>query len=72
MNGCLTKTGITYDLETLKKVGGSSVLILQNKWNGLMRFSLDECNRLEMDFGTHNTPGWSSSRTPTLDGQYLM
>lgn len=89
MNGCVTKKGITYDLEAFKKVGinsvqqflvggseaditDSSVIILQDKWNDLMLYSLDECKRLEMDFGTHNSPGWSSSGAPGLDVQYSM
>ncbi|MES2238912.1 MAG: glycosyl hydrolase [Bacteroidota bacterium] len=89
MNGCVTKEGITYDLEAFKKVGiknvqqflvgGSeadvtdpSVVILGDKWNDLMRYSLDECNRLGMDFGTHNSPGWSSSGAPGLEVQYSM
>ncbi len=89
MNGCVTKKGITYDLEAFKKVGinsvqqflvggsvadvtDTSVTILQDKWNELMRYTLDECSRLEMDFGTHNCPGWSSSGAPGLDVQYSM
>lgn len=84
MNGCVTRDGITYDLESFRKVGirnvqqfliggteanitDTSVTILGNKWNTLMHFSLEECKRLEMDFGTHNCPGWSASGAPGLD-----
>ena len=83
VNGCVTKEGITYDLEAYKKVGiknvqqfligGSEaditdpdILVLGDKWNDLVRFSLAECKRLGMDFGTHNCPGWSSSGAPGL------
>jgi len=83
MNGCVTKEGITYDLEEFKKagiknvqqflVGGieaditdSCITILGDKWTELMRFSLDECQRLGLDFGTHNCPGWSASGAPGL------
>lgn len=89
VNGCVTKEGITYDLEAYKKVGiknvqqfligGSEaditdpdILVLGDKWNDLMRFSLDECKRLGMDFGTHNCPGWSSSGAPGLSLDYSM
>lgn len=83
MNGCVTKEGISYDLEAFKRVGIKNVqqflvggieadindpdiTILGDKWMELMRFSLDECHRLGMDFGTHNCPGWSSSGAPGL------
>lgn len=89
MNGCVTKEGITYDLEAFKKVGiknvqqflvgGSEaditdpeITVLGDKWMQLMRFSLDECKRLGMDFGTHNCPGWSSSGAPGLKVEESM
>lgn len=89
MNGCVTKEGITSDLEAYKKigiknvqqflVGGSeadindpSVTILGDKWTDLMKFSLDECQRLGMDFGTHNCPGWSSSGAPGIEVEDSM
>lgn len=89
MNGWVSKEGITYDLESYKKVGitnvqqflvggsevditDSTVSVLGEKWNDLMRFSLDECKRLGMDFGTHNSPGWSSSAAPGLKVENSM
>lgn len=89
MNGCVTKEGITYDLEAFKRVGiknvqqflvgGSEaditdpeITVLGDKWMNLMRFSLDECKRLGMDFGTHNCPGWSSSGAPGLKVEESM
>jgi hypothetical protein len=89
MNGCVTKEGISYDLEAFKRVGiknvqqflvgGSEadindpeITVLGDKWMGLMRFSLDECQRLGMDFGTHNCPGWSSSGAPGLKVEESM
>lgn len=89
MNGCVTKEGITYDLEAFKRVGiknvqqflvgGSEadindpeITVLGDKWMELMRFSLDECKRLGMDFGTHNCPGWSSSGAPGLKVEESM
>jgi len=89
MNGCVTKEGISYDLEAFKRVGIKNVqqflvggieadindpdiTILGDKWMELMRFSLDECQRLGMDFGTHNCPGWSASGAPSLKVEESM
>lgn len=89
MNGCVTKEGISYDLEAFKRVGiknvqqflvgGSEadindpeITVLGDKWMELMRFSLDECKRLGMDFGTHNCPGWSASGAPGLKVEESM
>lgn len=47
-------------------INDPEVAILGDKWMELMRFSLDECQRLGMDFGTHNCPGWSASGAPGL------
>ena len=41
-----------------------SVQIGNENWRELMRFSMDECARLGLTFGTHNCPGWSSSAAP--------
>ena len=89
MNGCVTKEGISYDLEAFKRVGIKNVqqflvggieadindpdiTILGDKWMEFMLFSLDECHRLGMDFGTHNCPGWSSSGAPGLKVEESM
>lgn len=89
MNGCVTKEGISYDLEAFKRVGiknvqqflvgGSEadindpdITVLGDKWMGLMHFSLDECQRLGMDYGTHNCPGWSASGAPGLKVEESM
>ena len=83
VNGCVTKEGITYDLEAFKKAGikdvqqfligntqadiiDPEITVLSDKWIELMRFALDECRRLGMTFGTHNSPGWSASAAPGL------
>lgn len=41
-----------------------SVEIGNEKWQEMMRFSINECARLGLTFGTHNCPGWSSSAAP--------
>ena len=83
MNGCVTKEGITADLESYKRVGlagteqflvggteavldDPSVAVLNDKWQELFRFAVSESARLGLEFGTHNSPGWSSSGFPTV------
>lgn len=36
------------------------------KWRELMRFTMEECARLGLSFGTHNCPGWTSSAAPDV------
>ena len=54
-------------------VGGSEALIddpsnmvLNSKWQDLFKFAVDECARLGLEFGTHNSPGWSSTGYKTV------
>ncbi|MBR6605416.1 MAG: hypothetical protein IKK92_06065 [Prevotella sp.] len=54
------------------RVNDPSVSIGSEKWKGLMRWAMDECERLGLTFGTHNCPGWSSSAYPTVEPQYSM
>lgn len=78
MNGCVTKEGITADLESFKAAGIAGVQqfmiggeqarldnpkigILSHKWRELMAFTISECARLNLSFGTHNSPGWDAS-----------
>ncbi|MGY5356158.1 glycosyl hydrolase [Wenyingzhuangia sp. IMCC45467] len=49
-----------------------SVKIGNDKWKELMRFSIDECARLGLTFGTHNCPGWSSSAAPCVKVEHSM
>lgn len=49
-----------------------SVQIGNEKWRGLMRFTIDECARLGLTFGTHNCPGWSSSAAPDVKAEDSM
>jgi hypothetical protein len=79
MNGCVSREGITADLEAMKRVGiggawmfnvdqlpidDPSVRVLNPKWRELMKFSIEEAARLGLEFGIHNDPGWSSSGGP--------
>jgi hypothetical protein len=49
-----------------------TVQIGNEKWRDLMRFTLDECARLGLSFGTHNCPGWSSSAFPDVQPEDSM
>jgi hypothetical protein len=90
MNGCVSRAGITADLEAFKKAGlggvqneqiggplqaladDPSVQIGNENWRELMRFTMDECARLGLTFGTHNCPGWSSSAAPYVKAEDSM
>ncbi|MEO7494610.1 MAG: glycosyl hydrolase [Massilia sp.] len=55
-------------------VGGSEAKIdeptnqiLSDKWKSLFKHAVEECARLGLQFGTHNSPGWSSTGFKTID-----
>jgi hypothetical protein len=78
INGNVSKTGITKDLEAMKRVGiggatqfnvaggtqAGPVKFMSPEWLELVKFSAEECSRLGLEFGIHNCPGWSSSGGP--------
>ncbi|MBI2510382.1 MAG: alpha-L-arabinofuranosidase [Opitutae bacterium] len=80
MNGNVTADGITRDLEAIVRVGfggviafdGSSYLpagpasYLWPHWRELMVHAMKESDRLGLNFGMHNAPGWSSSGGPWI------
>ncbi len=43
-----------------------------DNWKSLIRWAMDECERLGLTFGTHNCPGWSSSAHPAVEPRYSM
>lgn len=49
-----------------------SVQIMNEKWRDLLKFAGNECNRLGLEFGIHNSPGWSSTGYPTVTVQDSM
>ncbi len=86
MNGNVTKTGITRDLEAIKQAGVGGVLNFDagtgmikgpveydspEYWN-LKKHAISECNRLGLFFGMHNCPGWSSSGGPWVTPPHSM
>lgn len=54
------------------RIGNPYNAIGSENWKGLIRWTLDECKRLGLTFGTHNCPGWSSSAYPTVTPEYSM
>jgi len=86
MNGNVTADGITRDLEAMHAVGVAGVVIydggtylpagpvgyLDPKWRDLMAHALKEGNRLGIDMGLHNSPGWSSSGGPWIKPEQSM
>jgi hypothetical protein len=86
MNGHVSRDGITRDLEAMKRVGISAVLIfdggtylpagpagyLQPVWRELMTHAIAEGRRLGIKIGMHNGPGWSSSGGPWITPERSM
>ena len=80
MGGCISREGITADLESMKKAGLGGAFIFHvgqlpiespvkyqsDEWWKLMRYASDESARLGLDLGFHNCPGWSSSGGPWI------
>ena len=75
VSGNITKTGITADLESMKRVGIQEAQIfnvgiafpegpvqyMSDKWLEMFRFATSEANRLGMQIAFNNCAGWSSS-----------
>ena len=53
-------------------VGDSTCAIGSDKWKAMMRWAMEECDRLGLSFGTHNCPGWSSSAYGNVTPEYSM
>ena len=86
MSGCVSREGITADLESMKNAGlggafifhvgqlpiDSPVKFRSEEWWDLMRFSASEADRLGLELGFHNCPGWSSSGGPWISAEKSM
>lgn len=86
MNGNITKTGITLDLEAMSQVGlggfqmfeagtgipKGEVAYLSEKWLSMVDHTIAECKRLGLEFAMHNCPGWSSSGGPWINPPLAM
>ncbi len=79
-NGNVSKTGITLDLEAMKRVGIAGVQLFEvgtgipkglvdyrsQEHRELLRFAISEADRLGLEFMLHNCPGYSSSGGPWI------
>jgi hypothetical protein len=86
MNGNITKSGITLDLEAMKDAGlggfqlfnaGTGIVkgpveYLSAEWLDLMKHAINEATRLNLEFAMHNCPGWSSSGGPWITPEMSM
>lgn len=86
MNGNVTRDGITRDLEAMAKIGVGGAMIfdgsdylpagpanyLEPHWRELMTHAIKEGNRLGLEIGMHNAPGWSSSGGPWVKPEMSM
>lgn len=54
------------------RIGNPDNAIGSYNWKELLKWTLDECERLGLTFGTHNCPGWSSSAYRTVMPEYSM
>lgn len=86
MNGHVTRDGITRDLEAMHRVGIGGVITydggtylpagpvgyLDPAWRSLMTHAIQEGDRLGIDIGLHNSPGWSSSGGPWIQPAQAM
>ena len=87
MNGNVSKEGITADLEAMKRVGigglynfhvghqlpiNGSVDFMSPQWWALSNFAAQEADRLKLQFGFNNCPGWSASGGPDVKVEQSM
>jgi hypothetical protein len=86
MNGHITADGITRDLEALSQAGIGGVLnynagiaipkgpvgYFSDKWFELLQHTVNEAERLGLEYSMHNCPGWSSSGGPWVTPEMSM
>lgn len=80
MNGHISREGITLDLEAMSRVGIGGAMIFDGsnyfpdgpapymspRWLSLITHAVEEGDRLGVNIGMHNAPGWSSSGGPWI------
>jgi len=88
LNEHVSKTGITNDLEALRRIGISEVFIgnifegwmsppgdlrtLSAEWEDCMRFALMEGHRIGIKISSFNCPGWSQAGGPWTQPEDAM
>jgi hypothetical protein len=80
MDGNVARKGITADLEAMKRMGLGGVHIfnvayqipagpvkyMSAEWRDMIHFAAQEGERLGLEVGMHNSPGWSSTGGPWI------
>jgi hypothetical protein len=86
MNGNITKTGISADLEAMNQIGlGGATIVnvdcgiprgpvafMSPEWQADFKFAVQEANRLGLKLCVENCAGWSSSGGPWNTPEYAM
>ncbi|HWQ92611.1 MAG TPA: glycosyl hydrolase [Clostridia bacterium] len=86
LNGNISKTGITADLEAMKRVGIRGVLIMEvdqgapvgpvdfmsDQWRYLFKFVVSEAKRLGIEVNMNNDAGWNGSGGPWITPELSM
>nr|WP_294895157.1 glycosyl hydrolase [uncultured Pedobacter sp.] len=86
MDGNISKSGITKDLEAMKSAGIGSVLFLEvnigiprgnvdflsEEWQNLFAFAVHECERLGIQMTLGVGPGWTGSGGPWVNPSQSM
>ncbi|MFD1316407.1 glycosyl hydrolase [Namhaeicola litoreus] len=86
MSSNMSKEGLTKDLDAIQKVGIGGILLFNvthtipkgkvlfnsDKHHELIRHAAEECERLGLSFGVHNSDGWTSSGGPWITPENSM
>ena len=86
MNGNVSRKGITADLEAMSEAGVQEAILfnvdggipegdagyMSPKWLEMVHFAVSEAQRLGLDFGIHNSAGWSSTGGPWVTPDMAM
>jgi len=86
MNGNISKQGITLDLEAMHAIGlggfqmfevgtgipKGPISYLSQEWLEMVKHTIKECKRLDLEFTMHNCPGWSSTGGPWITPELGM
>ncbi len=86
MDGNLSRDGITADLESMKAAGIGNVLFLEvnvgvprgkvdflsDEWLEIIKYAINECERLGIEFTLGSGPGWAGSGGPWVKPEQSM
>lgn len=86
LNGNVSKTGITRDLEEIKgkEINGvtffnisgpypeGDIHFMTDEWKAMFKHAVNECQRLGLDFSFHQCDGWGASGGPWISPDYAM